>query len=348
MSVERQHDRLHRGRNVSIMAIRALPNPVVADGRRRDREIWGPDREDDCPCGSRRRARSCHSCRTGEWLALNPERLISGERTGEVVSGCYAAAANDCDGRITKEHWLSAGIIRSTTLDGTTTLVSGIPWLNGTERRIGVDSLGSKVLCGRHNAALSPADASAGVAFESLTRYQTDFAERRHLDEDGFTLVSGPLIERWLLKLLWGAVASGSLGNEGVPVRSIRTDADVDALAEALFRGGPLPDGWGVLYAIPHEPDPQGLTGSVAVTSGRGPDGAIWFIQVVFGAVALALSLGTPDSKPAVHRPGAVLLTTVHGGGEKVIVFAWPETGHGVLSYERLGDAPSAASGLPA
>jgi hypothetical protein len=322
------------------MAIRALLKPVVADGRRRDPQISGPDREDDCPCGSRRRARSCHSCRTGEWLASNPEPLISGERTGKVVSGCYAVAANDCDGPITSEHWLSKGIIKATTIDGTTALISGTPWLGGSQRKIGVGSLGSKVLCERHNSALSPADTTAIVTFESLSRYQNDFAEHRHLDDDGFTLVSGPLFERWLLKLVWGAVASGNLGIGGVAVQSLRTDADQGVLVEFLFRGGSLPDGWG-FYAFPHLPDPHGLTGSVGVRSQTGPDGAAWFVQVEFGAIALAFCLGSPDSKEAVHRPSGVLLTTVDGSGEKLIVFAWPETGHPVCSYERRGDAPS-------
>jgi len=205
---------------------------------------------------------------------------------------------------------------------------------------ISADALASKILCERHNQALSPCDVTAAAVFTSLRRYQLDFAEVRDIDEDGFTLVSGPLFERWLLKLLWGGVQSKSLGKDGTASDAIREEADQASLLEMLYRGGSLPERWG-FYGLRHDPDPLGNPDSVGIRSALGPDGTVWTIQVEFGAISFTFAFGSADAPDAVFRPGGVILTTTVGRGEKILVFAWPEKEHGVLSYTRQGVGPA-------
>jgi len=203
-------------------------------------------------------------------------------------------------------------------------------------------NLASKILCGRHNSALSSCDVTATAVFESLRRYQLDFAEGRNLAEDGFTFVSGPLFERWLLKLLWGAVESTSLGKTGEKKGAIREDANQGEILEMLYRGGSLTEGWG-FYGLRHDPDPLGSPDSVGIKSALGPDGCVWTVQVEFGVVSFTFAFGRADAPEAVYKPGGVMLTSTVGSGEKILVFAWPEKEHPLLSYTRQGIGPSTA-----
>ena len=196
-------------------------------------------------------------------VGIAPGPLLPDPRTNNAVRGCYAAVTNDCAGKLTREHWLSESVINTTTGGTVPPIFSGFPWLNGQTKAIGVAALGSKVLCHRHNAALTKADDTAAIVAISLQRYQLELADHIDLDGDGFTLVSGPLFERWLLKLLWGGVASRSLGQQGVAAESLRKGIDEVRLLEYLYRDGRLPDGWG-FYGFPRETDPSGTVGSIA------------------------------------------------------------------------------------
>src|SRR4051794_21734553 len=80
---------------------------------REDPKFWGPNRDDDCPCGSHRSARSCHSDRSGEWHLPPMQSLLSDGRTGFSHPRCYATHSNDCSDKISKEHWLSRDIIEA-------------------------------------------------------------------------------------------------------------------------------------------------------------------------------------------------------------------------------------------
>ena len=73
------------------------------------------------------------------------------------------------------------------------------------------------MLCRRHNNALSPLDKMAAEFFRYSVEDHLDVF--RYLGNDdrdsfprGFTMVSGPYFELWMLKVLWGAVEAGALG----------------------------------------------------------------------------------------------------------------------------------------
>lgn len=318
-------------------------HPAPIDGMlrlvpyRRHPRWHGPDRGEDCPCGSGRRARSCHSNRLGDWLAPEPPPLLGGDPTGFSHPDCYAAPLGDCVPKITKEHWLSKNIIEALYGDGLPPLVSGIPWLQGDERAIGANSLAAPVLCERHNSSLSPLDTAAGEAFDVLWDFQRAQRDPARIDLNEFALVNGPHIERFLLKLLWGGCAAGSYGSGGAPIQGIRSAVDQRMLLEALYRGGALPEGWG-MFASPHEPDPHGPQHAVGIQTLSGTDGAAWGINVNVGAIQLSFALGVPGQE-SIHRPQSVVLNGPSAAGEKVLGFAWPSEGHAPLVYTYLGEA---------
>jgi hypothetical protein len=118
-----------------------------------------------------------------------------------ISPGCYAAALNDCDGGpLTREHFISETILE---LFGKRFVVEGTPWAS-TPTWVSPGSLASRILCYRHNSDLSPLDATMG----SLYAVVRSAHEGRQAGTHQF---DGELIERWAIKLMLGAVASGNL-----------------------------------------------------------------------------------------------------------------------------------------
>jgi len=243
----------------------------------------------------------------------------------------------DCSTTITKEHWLSKNIIEQLYGDGLPPLVSGVPWLKGVERPIGANSLAAPVLCERHNSGLSPLDAAAGGTFAALWDFQQAQQDPHRMHVNDFAIVSGPHLERFLLKMLWGGCAAGSFGGGGAPVPDIRSDADHVRLLEALYSGGELPDGWG-MFSQAHPVDPHGPQHSVGINTLSGPDGTAWGLSVDVGAVRVSFALGVPG-RGSIHRPGAIILDALGTASEKVLAIAWPSDGHSTVTYTYGGQA---------
>jgi hypothetical protein len=153
---------------------------------------WGPSHNGPCPCGSGLAAGECHVSRsTRRWRLPTYTPLLNDEPTGYAHPRCYAGFTQDCSGKITGEHWLS-----------------GLPWLTEESEECSIKSLAANILCGRHNSALSRLDKTATRVQTTLERYQ--LSQLQQLDPHGneFDLYSGEELERWLLKLIWGATAA--------------------------------------------------------------------------------------------------------------------------------------------
>lgn len=80
-----------------LRPVRPLTSVVRESNVRDDGQFFGPDPEDDCPCGSRRQARRCHRADDHSWIAERPPALLTDARTGYANPGCYARTSNDCD-----------------------------------------------------------------------------------------------------------------------------------------------------------------------------------------------------------------------------------------------------------
>lgn len=245
-----------------MAARRRLPPVVCLDDYRPDDGVAGIGAEEDCVCGSHRKARSCHQARDRSWTDVAPEPLLAGAVTGYANPRCYGRSSNDCSEKVSREHWISAGIQRFIMGDGSL-MWKGMPWLAGETREVSVGSGASRVLCARHNVALSPLDAMAETVFRRISEGQVSLATEDN-PRNEFTLCSGPLFERWLLKVLWGGVASQSFGQAGVPFEGLQEDADLSKLADALWRGGALTRSWG-FHSMLHQEDPKGPPASIGI-----------------------------------------------------------------------------------
>jgi hypothetical protein len=117
-----------------------------------------------------------------------------------------------CVGPISGEHIISEAVIRVLMADGDFS-ISGLPWLaTGESKILAPHSLRANCLCTKHNSALHPLDDAAKYFFASLKSYLERDAGSHH------ALVSGPDIERWLLKTAKAAAVSKNLARGRKPL----------------------------------------------------------------------------------------------------------------------------------
>jgi hypothetical protein len=221
----------------------------------------------------------------------------------------------DCSSKLTSEHWLSNSLLKD--LEPLT--VDGLHWHSG-ERSLRAKALGSKILCERHNRALSPLDEVAGEMFRVLRHFQADLRNVHDPHGPEFALFDGETIERWLLKVFWGCVVSGTVrGHDGASIE-LPDSIPAEALAQVLFRGQHLPDGWGMymttaagVFRPMAEIDLSGITG---------PDGKLAAGELAIGPFVLRFSFGLPPEfgfRGKRHRQ-AIFIRSEVSAVQKVLV----------------------------
>ena len=128
-----------------------------------------------CPCASGRTVADCQ-CKNRRFVPAPVDTGPCGIITGLCVPGCYAQATNDCRPPLSSDH-------ARTLSDGSTRIVPP-------------SSRGRKVLCGRHNSALSPLD-DVGRRFVRALQPRFEIStQQTHILFNGFD------VERWMLKVL--------------------------------------------------------------------------------------------------------------------------------------------------
>jgi hypothetical protein len=94
--------------------------------------------------------------------------------------------------------------------------IDGVPWLQqGEARQVGINNLTAKILCGRHNSALSPLDTVAGRFFTRLQSVQADLNRRSISMKRKPVLFSGEALELWMLKVACGLFYSKNAAIDG-------------------------------------------------------------------------------------------------------------------------------------
>lgn len=84
------------------------------------------------------------------------------------MADCFLSAHGECSDKISREHYLSAAVMKAIAPDGDLK-VGGLAWQPPqTLQGIGIQSLQSKVLCTSHNSGLTELDAEATRFVESL------------------------------------------------------------------------------------------------------------------------------------------------------------------------------------
>jgi hypothetical protein len=136
-----------------------------------------------------------------------------------VQPGCYAGVLADCAGGLSREHYFSDAVMK---LFGDVDLkVSGLPWQKeGEQKTLRAASLVANVLCQKHNQRLSPLDKEAEQFFGTIYKCTRGGIQGLIPTDEMRFEFDGRLIERWMLKIVCGAIASGNYGGQSrvVPV----------------------------------------------------------------------------------------------------------------------------------
>jgi len=199
---------------------------------------------DPCPCESGHLVRDCE-CKARGFVPPTAETTPPPPITGLRVSGCYASALNDCRPPLSAEHPLSLGVIEQLSGNANVIGVSGRPWQRDPSKvdLIGLHNVTKKVLCRRHNSALSQLD---GLAVRFVRGYADAMIHlTQGLAGEFHRLFNGFDLERWMLKVIcalqFGEAIPGS-GNPTpwqVPLRWL----------DVLFDKAELPQGAGLYMA---------------------------------------------------------------------------------------------------
>jgi len=190
--------------------------------------------------------------------------LLTGARTGYANPGCYARRSNDCDHELTREHFITDDLLEIVSHDGKVVIVEGAAWQAKADRQktIGRSALASRVLCNRHNAALSPLDKMAADFFRYFLEDQLDIFKYLGNDDReefarGFIMVSGPYLELWLLNVLWGAIEAGASSTNETQASEARARRPNESTAE-ISRLSDYSDYRDCSSPSPMEGDPDG------------------------------------------------------------------------------------------
>jgi hypothetical protein len=207
--------------------------------------------------------------------------------------------------------------------------IAGLHWQeNETFNIIGVNKLGSRVLCERHNNALSPLDAVVGGFALAIREFDHAFrvgAQSAPVDEKVF---SGDDVQRWMLKCLIGLTASGNL-NAAVKPECV----------EVLYGRLPWPVGWG-LYWLNRNPTTVYHSDSFAIEAAMDPQTQTILLGRFFiRGMHLGLCMGKPDHPQVfgVFRPAALIFRAP--GRERRLILQWEGVGasHQAVFLERVG-----------
>ena len=197
---------------------------------------------DLCPCNS---GRTIANCCFAEVNTTPP-----GLKTGYSHPKCYARNLGDCSPTISKEHYISRGLLNI--FEGNTFKVLGFPWIDKDKsQKLTKNTLTSNILCQRHNSALSGLDTLAKKFFSFvLARTEDQWA----------LIIRGYEIERWMLKVYCGLLSSGMIKNKGSFLPKILPSND---FLNTLFYRKEIPTGRGLAFVL-HR-DLESRKGSISI-----------------------------------------------------------------------------------
>lgn len=220
--------------------------------------------------------------------------------TGLVTPKCYAAPLRDCDGKtLTREHYISKKLLLRI---GKTFTVDGLPMNTEGPRKTGEASLGTKVLCQRHNGALSRFDDEIVKLYDILEMVQRG-------ENAGEHTLTGDCLELWALKVLVGMRASGNILRK----TDRRTMPKVSPTAQQLailFNAETMPTGWG--FHVFGSPKPT-FGYNVGVTVNSFEDGTIYGLTVAMLGLCFITSMVPLTTEPgtfalASYRPRGIVV----------------------------------------
>jgi hypothetical protein len=263
-----------------------------------------------------------------------------GPTTNFAHAGCYLRDTNNCSPDISREHYISANVLEQIAASEKAIRLSGARFLaEGETKTLPVKSLTAKILCQRHNAALSPLDQEAGRFFEMLTSAMMVKANGARPSKRDLWLASGTALELWMLKVACGFYFSqiaSSNQNSIYHTRSIDMRKVIDAFegkweerAGLYFNGDA-----GTLLTTAFHVQVAPLTDDVKMSGVR-------ISLLGFECDLIFDTSGTPDGiwPGVVHRPQE--LSFEHERGRrKYLLLSWEKGMNGRTINFRLALQP--------
>lgn len=240
-------------------------------------------------------------CRSGKTIDQCCQAVVNtmppGPKTGFAHPRCYAKMLCDCSTGISREHYVSQGVLNLLPLADMQ--LHNAPFLEpGRVLRASAAAMQSKVLCGRHNTALAGLDV-VGQRFFEVTLAKT---------EQVYAVMRGAEIERWLLKFMCGFISSGqALTREGV---SVPKQDPPERILHVLFGSTALQAGCG-LHLV-HKDGREITTGQMtySIFYRNGAVGGCVFVidhvELFFALVPLPEVIG--EGITAAYRPASLMI----------------------------------------
>jgi hypothetical protein len=157
-------------------------------------------------------------------------------------SKCYASLLGDCDGKITKEHFISASLLKHLHNDPEFS-ISGFmrPGIDAIYSKTPL-SMSAKMLCKKHNEDLSELD-------NEILKISRISADAWAHSSKGLALhcnVRGDFLERWVLKVTIGQAISGNAAKNDIPVKMFQPSVN---WLNILFGKTTMPERLGLYFA---------------------------------------------------------------------------------------------------
>jgi hypothetical protein len=287
--------------------------------------------EQPCACESGATAGACCLSSAGTWHKAPRNLTPPGPVTGISNLKCYLRTTRNCSDAISREHYISESVL-ATVEENETSKIAGLPWQTPrTFSVVGTGRLVSKVLCKRHNEALSPLDAEAGRLIETIGNYDREFNQENPRAE--ISILCGEELEKWMLKTTCGMVAAGQVTRDGV-----RVEPYIPEIWTSILMGkAEWPPLWGFYSAVPMGATYHSSSFSYRTMS-RPETGHVLAAEMILNGVALYLLLGRPDVPSAwgVYRPRTLVFE--QGSVEKFIEISWRNPGfNNYLRITRVG-----------
>jgi hypothetical protein len=287
--------------------------------RRQESMVLSPisfNESDPCPCHSGNSVGACR-CKARRFVPPAADIGPSGLITGVRVSGCYANTTANCRLPMSNEHAIEQSISRDWGSTGLDRIMG-----DGSLKRIPVSSAGRKVLCKRHNSALSSLD-KIGHRFVAALKYQHRGTPAPQAVTH--TLFNGYDIERWMLKILCATchgMPSSRLGPSDrwfVPINYV----------DILFGGRPFPRGGGLyIPRVSRGRYADGILTAAILGHGLGQDSSerrvIGISLSIYGS-DFDLHVQPPFDRASLWYRTRMFKATAADGGRDYIHLGWEE-----------------------
>lgn len=230
---------------------------------------------------------------------------------------CWASGLGNCEGGLSREHYISKGIF-----DKDIITASGLPWCKNKSIQIGLGRAVSKILCRKHNEALSIFDAEA----TKLSRFLLDQIGNNPQGHAELNL-KGILLEKWLLKTAINLCHLGTFGNK----HNFPTHNHL----EMLFQETSPPNGMG-LYLVEtslstktartgaHWLDIRDTSNSSLVAVKFSLNGLQFLVCLIDDRADKKIFEGKELSKyKFTYRPREIVMNGAINAGDKIIRLEW-------------------------